>query len=74
MIPMVDLEKCDGCESCVDVCPTDSITIVDGKACIDPEECIECEACVDACPNDALTMVEEQRAGSQTQVRQEVSP
>jgi len=64
MPPIVDLEKCDGCESCVDICPTESITIVEGKAHIDPEDCIDCEACIDACPNEAIAMVEEKQVSS----------
>jgi Fe-S-cluster-containing hydrogenase component 2 len=40
----------------MEVCPTESITIVDGKAHIDPEECIDCEACIEACPNEAISM------------------
>lgn len=40
MIPVVDQDKCDGCESCVDACPTESIAIVDGKAVINLEDCV----------------------------------
>ena len=40
----VDIEKCSACETCVDVCPTESISIVDGHAVIDEDECIECGA------------------------------
>jgi ferredoxin len=59
MPTIVDIEKCDGCEDCIESCATDSITLVDGKAHIDPDECIDCEACIDACPNEAISMVEE---------------
>jgi NAD-dependent dihydropyrimidine dehydrogenase PreA subunit len=43
----------------MEVCPTESITIIDGKAHINPEDCIDCEACIETCPNKAITMVEE---------------
>lgn len=56
---IIDFEKCDGCGDCVEVCPTESITLVQDKAHFDPEDCVDCEACVEACPNEAITMVEE---------------
>jgi NAD-dependent dihydropyrimidine dehydrogenase PreA subunit len=60
MPTIVDSEKCDGCESCVDACPMECITMVDDIAHIDPEECIDCEACIEACPNEAISMVDEE--------------
>jgi len=45
--PIVDKEKCVGCEECVDVCPAEVFEMVDGKS--DPvnaEECMGCESCV----------------------------
>ena len=41
--------KCVGCEDCIDICPTDAITIKRGKAVIDPEECTGCGQCVYMC-------------------------
>ena len=55
----VDSEKCDVCEECVEVCPTDSITIDGESAVIDQEDCIDCEACIDTCPNEAISMDDE---------------
>jgi ferredoxin len=54
----VDIEKCSACETCVDVCPTEAISIIDGHAVIDMEECIECGACVAECPEEAITEVD----------------
>ena len=50
----VDVEKCTGCESCIEVCATDAISLVDGKAFIDEEECIECASCEAECEEGAI--------------------
>ncbi len=56
MAVKVDVELCTGCESCVDVCPTEAITVPDDVAVVEADECNECGACVDECPQDALTL------------------
>jgi ferredoxin len=59
MPAFVDKNLCNACEECVETCPTEVISMVDGKAWVDPEECIDCEACIEACPEDAISMVDE---------------
>jgi ferredoxin len=56
MAATVDKEKCDGCESCVEECPSEAISMVDNKAEINAETCVDCGVCVDTCPNDAISM------------------
>lgn len=56
MAAIVDVGKCNGCESCVDECPSEAITMVDEKAKINVETCVDCGACVDACPSEAISM------------------
>jgi ferredoxin len=50
----VDIEKCSACETCIDICPSEAISIVDGHAFIDADECIECGSCADECPEEAI--------------------
>jgi len=52
----VDTAKCTGCESCVEDCPSEAISMVDDKAVIDNDACIDCGVCVDACPVEAISM------------------
>ncbi|MCC7553494.1 MAG: 4Fe-4S binding protein [Methanobacteriaceae archaeon] len=42
--------KGESCQACVDVCPCNAISMVDGKASIDEEFCILCGACEKICP------------------------
>lgn len=48
-------DKCTGCGSCADVCPTEAIT-VDDVAVVDEAECTDCGACVDECPEEAIEL------------------
>jgi len=52
----VDKEKCTGCESCVEECPSEAIKMVDDKAEVGVDDCVDCGVCVDACPVEAITM------------------
>jgi ferredoxin len=52
----VDAEKCTGCESCVEECPSEAISMVEDKAVIDNDSCIDCGVCVDACPVEAISI------------------
>ena len=53
---IIDNEKCDFCGTCVGVCPTNAIELMESTILIDEEHCSLCLACVDICP---LGVVEE---------------
>jgi len=52
----VNDSKCIGCTICVRKvqCPTDAITMVNGKAVIDKTKCIACGVCAVQCPVKAI--------------------
>ncbi|HIJ67502.1 MAG TPA: 4Fe-4S binding protein [Planctomycetes bacterium] len=52
----VDAEKCTGCESCIDACPSEAIKMEEGKAVVDADTCVDCGVCVDECPVEAISM------------------
>jgi len=65
---MLDPDLCILCGLCVDVCPTDCITIVradridaglesQSALLLDEDQCIRCGLCINRCPPAALTMV-----------------
>jgi len=57
MAAVVDTEKCDGCGSCVDECPSSAVKVENEKAVVAADECIDCNACENACPNQAIKVV-----------------
>lgn len=56
---IVNVEKCSGCETCLESCPFDAIVIKDGKAVIN-EYCNACMTCLSGCPEGALVEVKEE--------------
>lgn len=60
-IPKIDKDACTGCGECVEVCPTEAISMAEESAAIDDTLCIECGACLYDCPADAIS--EEQKKG-----------
>jgi NAD-dependent dihydropyrimidine dehydrogenase PreA subunit len=58
--PIVDEEKCVGCEECVDVCPVEVFEMEDEKSVpVNAEECMGCESCVEVCEEDAIVIEED---------------
>ncbi len=52
-----DIEKCVGCELCVEVCPRGVFEMRDKRAAItDRDLCIECGACKNNCAYDAIAV------------------
>ena len=56
MPTIVNEEKCNGCESCVEECPSEAIKMANDKAEINVDTCVDCGTCVDACPVEAISM------------------
>jgi len=55
-IPVIDQDKCDGCELCVGVCHLNALAIVNNIVTI--VETVECDWCTDCelvCPNGAIS-------------------
>lgn len=49
----LDIEKCNGCTTCLKHCPTEAIRIRDNHAVINQDRCIDCGECIRVCPNSA---------------------
>ena len=55
----VDPDRCTGCGTCEEHCPSGAISLAQGVATIDPSKCTQCETCFDVCPNGAIMAVTE---------------
>ena len=51
----LDTELCNGCQSCLDVCPHNVFEVENKKVnIIDSDLCMECGACAKNCPENAI--------------------
>ena len=52
----VDPETCSGCETCLERCQMEALSMEDELAVVDGDRCIGCGLCVSTCPSGALTL------------------
>jgi Pyruvate/2-oxoacid:ferredoxin oxidoreductase delta subunit len=59
-----DKDRCTQCGACVEICPVDSITLIEGQPTVDEEWCIGCGVCATVCASDAASLkMREDRTG-----------
>ncbi|MHA2425168.1 MAG: ATP-binding protein [Candidatus Thorarchaeota archaeon] len=56
-IMAVDEDLCSGCETCIERCQFDALSIPEDIIAIDNERCIGCGVCAITCPEGALSLV-----------------
>jgi len=61
LLAVIDKEKCNGCKTCMKVCPVLAIKMEDRLAIIDDEMCRGCNACEQRCPVYAISMVKREQ-------------
>ncbi len=49
-----EIQSCDQCGECFNVCPVGAIKREDGFYRIEPEECTGCLLCVESCPKNVI--------------------
>lgn len=57
-----DVERCDGCMSCMRACPTAAVRIRRGRAVKLADRCIDCGECIRVCPRSAIVPLTDQMA------------
>ncbi len=64
-IPQIELERCNGCGKCVNVCPVEAMTLISANdphrpkiraAKLNEDLCLGCGVCVRTCPTDGISM------------------
>ncbi|MCL4459341.1 MAG: 4Fe-4S binding protein [Chloroflexi bacterium] len=56
ILPEIDEDKCTGCGTCVEACPTQAVSLINGHAVIvRPEDCDYCTECETVCPTQAIS-------------------
>ena len=58
----LDLDACDGCGTCFEVCPSECFDEPEGGKVVviedNREDCVGCMACETQCPNEAIEIIE----------------
>ncbi len=52
----VDLDRCTACEECIEICPMETIELIDGDVKVLEEKCIGCGICAHHCPEETIIL------------------
>ncbi|MFX0204700.1 MAG: DUF362 domain-containing protein, partial [Candidatus Hodarchaeota archaeon] len=52
----IDPDSCTGCETCINICQMDAISLEDDYSTINRKRCIGCGNCLLVCPSEAITL------------------
>jgi heterodisulfide reductase subunit A-like polyferredoxin len=66
-IAKLDAEICVGCETCLERCQMEALSVVDEHAVLKEDRCIGCGLCVSTCQSGALTL-ERKRPDAQLEI------
>ncbi len=56
-LPVIDPDRCTGCDLCVEACGPASLEVIDGiSVLVDPDTCGSEEHCIEPCRDDAIGM------------------
>ncbi|OIP96304.1 MAG: hypothetical protein AUK55_05660 [Syntrophobacteraceae bacterium CG2_30_61_12] len=55
-VARVDADRCSGCETCLERCQMEAITVAEATAVVAQERCIGCGLCVPTCPEQAIEL------------------
>jgi len=58
---VVDPEECTGCETCIERCQMDAITMNDEVSTVNLDRCIGCGLCVPTCPSEAMQLKKKEK-------------
>ncbi len=53
-MPWINKELCTGCQTCIDECSVEAISMEEDIAFINEDECIRCGVCHDVCAENAV--------------------
>ncbi len=58
-MPTIDQEKCEQCEDCIDICPTEVFGKCEEIVVVaNPQDCLGCESCIGVCVPEAIVVEE----------------
>jgi len=56
MPPKINKKKCNGCKTCVEICPVQALIMDGEKAKLEKKDkCIDCRACEAQCSSEAIS-------------------
>jgi Na+-translocating ferredoxin:NAD+ oxidoreductase subunit B len=56
-VVQAEVDDCEGCETCLDRCQMDALSMLEDVVAVAAERCIGCGLCVSTCPTEALKLV-----------------